>query len=226
MANAVLIEAETGSGKSTSIETLDPKSTFIINPGGKNLPFPGWKKKYINFNPKDRSGNYVVTTNPRDVSAIMNIVDKDMPHISTMVVDDWSFLSTFEFMNRLSEKTYDKFNDIAFGIFHNASCSKNMRPDLTIFYLTHPERHENIDGDVIYKARTVGKLVNDKITVESLFTVVLYGRAKDTENGMKYIFETQTDGRTPAKSPKGMFEKKEIPNDLELVRKSIISYNE
>lgn len=70
------------------------------------------------------------------------------------------------------------------------------------------------------------KLVNDKITVESLFTVVLYGRAKRTEDGIRYIFETQTDGQTPAKTPKGMFAEKEIPNDLELVRKTVIAYNE
>lgn len=226
MANSILIEAETGAGKSTAIETLDPKTTFMINPKGQALPFRGWKKIYTPFDVKTRKGNYIVVVNPMDVVSILRIVDKEMPHIETVVVDDWSFFSTFEFMNRLSEKTYDKFNSIANGIFQTASVPKELRSNLTIFYLTHPERHENIDGDVIYKARTVGKLVNDKITVESLFTVVLYGRAKKTDDGIKYIFETQTDGQTPAKTPKGMFEQREIPNDLELVRRTVISYNE
>jgi len=226
MANAVLIEAETGSGKSTSIETLDPKTTFIINPKGQDLPFRGWKKMYPPFDLKTRKGNYIVVVNPSDVVGILKMIDKEMPQIETVVVDDWSFFSTFEFMNRLSEKTFDKFNSIAYGIFSTATIPKELRGNLTVFYLTHPEKHENIDGDAIYKARTVGKLVNDKITVESLFTVVLYGRAKKTDEGMKYIFETQTDGQTPAKTPKGMFEQKEIPNDLELVRRTIIAYNE
>lgn len=157
MANAILIEAETGAGKSTSIETLDPKTTFIINPKGQALPFKGWKKIYPPFDVKTRKGNYIVVVNPMDVVAILKMIDKDMPHIETAVIDDWSFFSTFEFMNRLSEKTYDKFNSIANGIFQTASVPKELRGNLTIFYLTHPERHENIDGDVIYKARTVGE---------------------------------------------------------------------
>lgn len=226
MANAVLIEAETGSGKSTSIETLNPESTFIINPGGKDLPFPGWKKKYTEFKPEKKSGNYAVTSSPADIVFILNFISKEMPNIISVVIDDWSFTSVFEFMNRLNEKTYDKFNDIAYGIFKTATLAKELREDITVFYLTHPERHENIDGDVIYKAKTVGKLVNDKVTVESLFTVVLYGKAKSIEGGMKYIFETQTDGQTPTKTPRGMFKEKEIPNDLELVRNAVIAYNQ
>lgn len=226
MAKKVLIEAEPGSGKSTSIETLNPETTFIINPGGKDLPFQGWKKKYTEFSPGKKTGNYAVVSRPVDVAFILNFVSKEMPKINTIVIDDWSFLATFEFMDRLSEKGYEKFNSIAYGIYNTATIAKDLRDDLIVFYLTHHDKHESADGDVTYKARTVGKLVSEKVDVESLFTVVLFGKVRETEHGMEYLYQTRPDGKFKAKSPKGMFIEKEIPNDLELVRKTIIAYSE
>jgi hypothetical protein len=226
MANAVLIEGETGSGKSTATESLDPKTTFIINIGGKPLPYGGWKKKYIPFDIKEKSGNYAPASNPKDISFLMTFVDKNMPHIQSLIIDDWDYMSTFEFMSRLGEKNYDKFNEIAYAIYKTGTLPKEMRDDLVVFFLTKPERYESIDGEVMYRARTIGKLVNEKLSVEGLFTNVLFCKAKKIEGGVKHIFETQTDGQTPAKTPRGMFKEKEIPNDLELVRKTIIAYNE
>lgn len=224
MANAALIIAETGSGKSTSMETLDPKSTLIINVAGKPLPFKGWKKLYTPFNSKDRTGNYAVTSVPREIVAVMGIADEYMPHINAIVIDDWVYASTFEYMNRSHEKTYDRFTDIAKGIYVTAVKPRDMRPDITVFYLTHPQSHENLDGDTKFKAKTVGKLVDSAIVIEGLFTVVLYGRAKRIAKETDYFFETQTDGQTPSKSPRGMFDSFRIPNDLELVRRAMIEY--
>jgi len=226
MAYNALIIAEPGSGKSTSIETLDPKTTFIINCANKPLPFRGWKSLYTPFNSKENTGNMVASANPSVILQVMDIVDKKLPQMKTLVIDDWSLVASFEYMNKSHEVGYQKFTDIGKNIYLIGTKYKDMRDDLTVFYLTHPERSENIDGDSKIKAKTVGKLVDQLIVIEALFTVVLYGKAKKEGKEIKYFFETQTDGETPAKSPKDMFNELRIPNDLELVRSTIVNYNE
>ncbi len=226
MANAALIIAESGSGKSTSIETLDPKSTFIINYANKALPFKGWKQLYTPFNSKENTGNIVSSADPKIVYQVMDLVDKKLPHITTLVIDDWQFVAAFEFMNKSHETGYQKFTDIGKNIYLIGTKFRDMRDDLTVFYLTHPEKSENIEGDSKIKAKTVGKLGDQLIVIEALFTVVLYGKARKDGKEIKYFFETQTDGETPAKSPRDMFKDLRISNDLELVRSTIVSYNE
>ncbi len=226
MANTALIIAESGSGKSSSISTLDPKSTFIINCANKALPFKGWKQYYTSFNSKDNTGNIVSTADAKIILQVMDIVDKKLPQIKSLVIDDWSLVASFEYMNRAQEVGYQKFTDIGKNIYLIGTKFREMRDDLTVFYLTHPEKSENIDGDSRIKAKTVGKLVDQLIVIEALFTVVLYGKARKVNKELSYFFETQTDGETPAKSPKGMFNEFKIPNDLELVRTSMISYSE
>lgn len=226
MANNALIIAESGSGKSTSIETLDPISTFIINCGNKSLPFKGWKSMYKPFNSKENTGNIVSTADAKYVLPIMDIVNTKMLNVKSLVIDDFQFIAAFEYMNKIDEVGYAKFNSIAKNIYLIATKYKDMRDDLTIFYLTHPERSENIEGDSRISAKSVGKLVSQLIVIEALFTVVLYGKAKKINKELSYYFETQTDGEHPAKSPKGMFADLKIPNSLELVRQAILAYNE
>ena len=88
MANSALIIAESGSGKSTSIEGLDPKTTFIINIANKALPFRAWKKLYEPYNSKENTGNIVSTPDPKFILQVMDIVDKKLPNIKTLVLDD------------------------------------------------------------------------------------------------------------------------------------------
>ena len=135
-------------------------------------------------------------------------------------------MTAFEFMNKSGESGYQKFTDFAKNIYLTGTKFKDMRDDLTVFYLTHPEKTENIEGDARFKAKTVGTLVDRMIVIEGLFTIVLYGKAKRTGKELSYFFETQTDGQTPAKSPIGMFSDIRIPNNLEVVRKAILDYNE
>lgn len=87
MANNCLIIAESGSGKSTSIETLNPSETFIINCSSKNLPFKSWKQMYTPFNSKENTGNIVSTSDPKVILAVMDIVNK-LPNVKTLVIDD------------------------------------------------------------------------------------------------------------------------------------------
>lgn len=224
MANAALIIAPSGTGKTTAVKNLDPRSTFLINVGGKPLPIQGWKKLYTPFSSKTKEGNYVFTSEAKYIVAYMEMISKDMPHIKTIVIDDYQYMSAFEFMNKSHETGYQKFTDIAKNVFITSTKYHELREDLIVFYLTHPEISENMDGKEVIKAKTVGKLVDDKLVLEGLFTTVLYGRARRVGKVSEYFFETQTDGRTPSKSPMGMLESFEIPNDLEFVRQRMIEY--
>lgn len=226
MGNAVLIIGPPGSGKSTSMETLDPKTTFIVNTMGKPFPFKGWKKNYTQFNSKDKSGNLVNTCDPKVVLQVMDIVNKDLPNITSLIIEDAQYISAVEYFNRVEENGYAKFNSIGKNLYLLITKPKEFRDDLTVFYLNHEDETVNDSGTSKIKAKTIGKMVDNILSVEGIFTVVLHANVKKTKEGVKYVFETQNDGSTTAKSPKGMFDSLEIPNDLELVRRSLISYNE
>lgn len=225
MANGVLIIGETGSGKSTAIRTLDPKETFIINVSGKPLSFKGWKSLYKPFSSSTKDGNYVKIHDALQVLKVMEIVN-GLPHIKSLIVEDFNYISSFELMSKINESGYGKFNSIAKHIFDLVIKYRDLRDDLTVFYTNHPEITQNIDGEERFKARTAGKMIDQQIVLEGLFTVVLFAKVKRSGKESNYFFETQSDGKTPSKSPMGMFESFEIPNDMEFVRQSIISYNE
>lgn len=226
MGRGVLIIGRSGAGKSTSVETLDPKSTFIINTANKDLPFRGWKKLYTQFSSKDKTGNLVSTTDPKVMLAVIDIIDKELTNIKTIVIEDAHYMSAFEYMSKIDETGYAKFNSIAKNMYLIFTKFKDLRNDLIIFYLTHEDETMDDSGESKIKAKSIGKLVDNLITLEGLFTVVLHATNKKSKEGVRYFFETQTDGKTTAKSPRGMFEEREIPNDLELVRESVISYSE
>lgn len=219
-----MIVAETGSGKSTSIEKLNPETTFIINVSGKELPWQGAEKQYTTWDKATRKGNYYETSDPKLILRLMDIVSEEMPHITTLIVEDFQYITAFEFMNRVEEKGFEKFNSMGKNMFLISTKPKELRKDLIVFYLTHPEVTTDSDGIRKVKAKTIGKLIDEKITLEGLFTTVLYGRVKKTKEGVDYIFETKNNGENTCKSPKGMFEKPEIANDLEIVRQAIIEY--
>lgn len=46
MANIIGVVGDSGTGKSTSISTLDPKTTYLINVLRKDLPFKGSRTLY------------------------------------------------------------------------------------------------------------------------------------------------------------------------------------
>lgn len=226
MASGVLIIAETGAGKTTAISTLDPKETFIVNISGKPLSFPGWKKMYTPYDSKAGTGNQVKVVQAEHILATMDIVDKNLPHIKNLIIEDFNYMSSFELMSKVSQAGYDKFNVIAKHIFDVVTKVRTMRDDLIVFFTNHPEVSQNIDGEERIKAKTAGQMIDKQIVIEGLFSVVLYGRAKKEGKVIKHIFETQTDGKTPAKSPIGMFEATEISNDLALVRQALIKYEQ
>lgn len=157
MARKALIVGVSGTGKSTSIETLDPKKTFIINVNNKALPFKGYKSKYSVFNKDNINGNYVVTDNPSVILKTLQYVNDKMPHIDSVVLDDFTYMLTNEYMRRAKEKGYEMFKDIGQNTFTILKAIDDMRDDLNVFVIGHPEVDVDGLGNKTIKLKTLGK---------------------------------------------------------------------
>ena len=227
MAQSVLVIADSGSGKSTSIRDLDPKETFIINIANKPLPFKGWKKNYTMIGKDNQKGNMTGVSSAAGIIKAMAHVNDKMPHIKNLVIDDWQYMSSFEYFDRADEKGYDKFTSIAKNLAQVAKMPKDMRDDLYIFFLTHSEESTDVNGHRKVKAKTIGKMIDNALTLEGLFSIVLFGRVIKQEDGtLEYGFETQNNGENTCKSPMDMFDETFIVNDLQYVKECIQKYEE
>jgi hypothetical protein len=225
MAQSILVIAESGSGKSTSIENLDPKETFIINVANKPLPFKGWKKKYTIWSKDNPTGNMYDKSSVPNIEACIKYVNDKRPEIKVLVIDDFQYMSSFEFFERVDEKGYEKFTQIGAGLARIARMPKDLREDLQVYFLTHAEESTDLEGKKRYKAKTIGRMVDEKLTLEGLFSIVLFGKVKkDKDGNIRHVFETQNNGENTCKSPKAMFPTFEIVNDLNYVRQAIIDY--
>jgi len=224
MAQSVLVIADSGTGKSTAIRTLDPKETFIINIANKPLPFKGWKKNYVNISKDNPKGNMTSASSAAGIVKAMQHVNDKMSHIKTLIIDDWQYMSSFEYFDRANEKGYEKFTQIAANLAMVAKMPKDMREDLTIFFLTHSEDTVDGNGNRKVKAKTIGKMIDNTLTLEGLFSIVLFGRVKKTEEGLEYGFDTVNNGENTCKAPMDMFENPFIDNDLQLVKNCIAEY--
>lgn len=196
----VLIMGESGSGKSTSLRNFDIEEVGILNVAGKPLPF---RKKI----PKIDNANY---------NTILKVL-KD-PKKKKYVIDDSQYLMSFEMFDRAKETGFNKFTDMALN-FRNLIdfIIKNTPEDVIIYFLHHVEQTDS--GRI--KAKTVGKMLDNQLTIEGLFSIVLLCKT----DGTRHYFETQSDGYTTCKSPMEMFDK-EIDNDLKFVDTKIREYYE
>ncbi len=225
MAQSILIIADAGSGKSTAIRKLDPKETFIINVAGKGLPFKGWKKSYTPISKDNPKGNISSVSSATGILKAMRHVEENMPHIKNLIIDDFQYMASFEYFDRSKEKGYDKFTDIATNIATVSRMPKDMRDDLNVYYLTHSEESTDVNGHRKVKAKTVGKMIDNSLTLEGLFTIVLFGRViKEDDGSFKYGFDTQTNGENTCKSPDGMFADRFIPNCFDYINIIIKNY--
>ena len=225
MSEIIAIVGQTGTGKSTSVETLDSKETVIIGIIDKPLPFRGWKQKYTSG--IQQGGNFLVSHDSAQIVKVLHYISDSRPEIKQVVMDDFQYIMSTEFMNRANEQGWQKFTDIAKHVWDVINAAKSLREDLKVVFLTHDEIiTENFQPK--RKIKTIGKLLDDKVTLEGLFTVVLFTdiQKNKEKNGLEYSFITQNDGTTTAKSPRGMFATFNVPNDLADVIKKINAYYE
>ena len=196
----VLILGPSGSGKSTSMRNFEPGEIGIFNVASKPLPF---RKKL----PKLNNAGYKQI-----------IAGLSKPKLKTYVIDDSQYLMAFQMFDKAKEVGYNKFTDIALD-FRNLIqfIITGVPDDVIVFFLHHTEETET--GKI--KAKTIGKMVDNQLTLEGLFSIVLLCET----DGQAHKFITQSDGYTTAKSPMDMFPL-EIDNDLKLVDKTIREYYE
>jgi hypothetical protein len=192
----ILVIGESGTGKSTSIRNL--KNAGIINVYGKPLPFK----------------NSMKTVNLDDCEKIIVLLKK--AETDVIVIDDFQGLLVTQFMERAMEKGYDKFTEMAKGYYKVIRTVQSLPENKRVYFMSHVERDQNGRE----KAKTIGKLLDEKVTVEGLFTVVL----KTVVMESKYYFQTHNSGSDTVKSPMDMFTDELIPNDLAEVDKAVCDF--
>lgn len=199
MGLGVLVLGGSGTGKSYSIKNFDPEEVGIFEVEKTQLPF---QKKFK-------------IAKRATYSMIMNVLKN--PKLKTYVIDDSQYLMANENFDRAKEIGYGKFTEMALHFRDLIHWVNFGLPDDVIVYFLHHTETDMSTGRC--KAKTVGKMLDNQLTVEGCFNIVLNTLV---ENG-QYYFVTQSDGFTTAKSPEGMFDMK-IPNDLKFVDTRIREY--
>lgn len=203
MARGILIIGKSGSGKSSSLRSFKNNEYALINPLGKDLPFKTDK-------------GYIETFKYSEIKTAMK--GYEARGVKTIVLDDIGYLLTNELMNAAHVKDIFKhYRDIATDFYElHRFVTKELDPSINVYFMMH----ENVNDVGEIKPKTVGKMLDDQVTIEGLFTIVL--RALKTSEGHK--FQTQTEGNSVVKSPLGMFEDNYIDNDLLIVNDIINEY--
>lgn len=195
----VLILGESGSGKSASLRNFAAEDISIFNVAAKPLPF---RKK-------------LPSKSTADYDAIMNGISKSSK--KAFAIDDSQYLMCFENFAKAKEIGYGKYTDMALHFYNLVQfVIRNTPPDVIVYFLHHTETDTN-SGKA--KAKTMGKMLDNQLTLEGLFAIVLYCAT----DGKKHSFITQSDGMTTAKSPMELFPL-EIDNDLKAVDLAIREY--
>lgn len=228
MARVILYIGPTGSGKSSAIRTLDPKSTFIIQSiETKDLPWKGSAKQYKLWDKETSKGNLVKTSKAKVILTWLDHINKNMPEIKDIVLDDYTFVTAFELQGRSGEKDWKRFTDVVDNLLNTLKLISTMRSDLVVHMMNHTQvTGDGILEDKYTRAMSYGKLIDEKLgQLEAHFTIVLLAQKVINEDEIKYGFITK-DGNSSAKAPLGMFEDAFIPNDLALVRNTVMAYYE
>lgn len=233
MATGILVLGDSGTGKSTSIggieelgiKGLDPKETVIINVKDKSLPFRGWKKLY--HGKLSEGGNYFASSNSEEIIKVLKYISVNRPDIKNVVLDDFQYTMSEQFMKDAFEKGFEKFTRIGKYSYDVINEGLKMRPDMNFIILSHSDEENSK-----LKMKTLGRLLEDKVNPIGLFTTVLFTTTRlNAEDQIEYCFITNKmyDARqfdVPAKSPIGMFKEKIIPNDMGYVVEQVEKYNE
>ena len=204
MAQVVMIIGKSGSGKSTSMRNFSHDELALINVNKKPLPF---------------KGKFDSTLETTQYEPIMKAIGSTQK--KAIVIDDAGYLITAQFMNGHGENkgnaVFELYNSLADNFYKLIKyCQERVDDDKIVYFVMHEDKNEF--GET--KPKTIGKMLDEKVCVEGLFTIVLRAECKDGQ----YIFHTKTDGLDVTKSPMDMFSEDEVPNDLKAVDKIIREY--
>jgi hypothetical protein len=213
MARIIGIMGESGSGKTTSMRNLDPKTTYYIDCDKKGLSWKGWKKQY-NTDTK----NYKVTDDQAVVLSLLAGINDKCPNIKTVIVDTLNGIMVADEMRRSREKGYDKWLDLACSVYNIIDYALTMREDITVIFVCHSQTVRDDSGYMFTSIKTNGQKLS-KIGLETKFPIVLHAKVIDGQ----HVFETVANFST-AKTPMGMFAEKIIPNDIAEVLKAVEEY--
>ena len=210
MSICTMILGESGTGKSTSLRNLDPSKTLLIQSVRKPLPFRanGWK---VHSGGRGDSGNIFVTDDPARTEKLM----RQSPH-EVVILDDYQYVLANEFMRRSDEKGFDKFTEIGRHAWDILRAATDLAETRRVYILSHTAS----DDLGKTKMKTIGKLLDEKITPEGLVTIVLRTQVRDGQ----FLFSTQNNGSDTTKSPMGMFADMFIDNDLAAIDAAICDY--
>jgi len=214
------IVGSTGTGKSTSIKHLDPKETYIVNTAKKELPFKGADKLY-----NAENKNYKEVDEITEITRLLKTISEKAPHIKNIVIEDSNYMMSFRMADKATEVGFTKFTILAKDMVELFREARKLRDDLKVFYFTHPEIIEDGGEIVGYRMKTSGKMLDNQINLEGLFTICLYTHVEESKDGVaSYNFVTNRFKKYPAKSPDGMFSEIKIPNNLKTVVDTIDEY--
>ena len=198
MAVLVMVYGQSGTGKSTSLRNFEPSEVAVVNVSGKPMPFRTKLQTY----------------NTDDYGKILNALSKT--ERKSIVIDDATYLMVGEFMRNAKVSGYQKYTDMAVSFNNLIEYASKLPDDVIVYFLGHSEQMD--DGREHFK--TIGKMLDNYVTVEGKFTIVLKTVVQDG----KYMFSTHNSGQDTVKSPMGLFESDFIDNDLKAVDSSIREY--
>lgn len=210
MSYACLILGESGTGKTASLRNFNPADVLLIQPVRKPLPFraKGWKE----IRAKDDGGNIFVCNDAQKIVRAMKAAKQKI-----VIVDDFQYILVSQFMARRNEKSYDKFTDIGGAGYDIAQAASELSEEKRVYVLAHTATDDL--GNI--RIKTLGRMLDEKIVIEGLFTTVL---RTFVDPGTGYFFLTHNNGHDTVKSPMGMFKENQIDNDLSAVDKVICDY--
>jgi hypothetical protein len=211
MSRLICVMGESGSGKTTAMRTLDPKTTYYIDCDGKGLAWKGWRSQY-----NEENKNFAFTRDiPKIESLIVNISQKKAS-TKTIVVDTLNTCMVDKEVKGMKENGFGKWIDLTQFVWNCIETAGRQRDDLTIIFVMHSETVRDDFGYSFTRVKTNGRKL-EKLVPESLFGTVLLAKKTDDD---RYVFETQAKNST-AKSPMGAFDTFEIDNDMEAVLKAL-----
>ena len=221
MANLCMLLGKSGTGKSTSIKTLDPKETIVINVLGKRLPFKGSSSLYN----KENKNLFRLD----DYSQVIKLLEQAPQTVKNIVIDDSIYIMRKEYFSRAKEVGYGKYTELAQHFQQIISTCERMRDDLNVFLILHSEDITSDNTTTGYKVSTIGKLLDTQYNPIEVVPMVLYSSVKyDDKGNATYGFYTHRTKEgsieIPAKTPAEMFSDDFIPNDLGLVVKAMNDY--